>query len=119
MTAEHTPMSDDARALQRILKQWRKSRHLTLAGLADATGISISMLSDIERGVRRVHMDDLVRLARFYDVHPACLLIAPQEAGPKVERMLSASHLAEQMTPDAAGEWLAVGRRLMGADSEK
>lgn len=56
-------------------------------------------------------MEDLEKLASFYGVHPAVLLLAPDE-GPKFEAMRRASSLAERMGPEAAEDWLRMGKRL-------
>ena len=60
-------------------------------------------------------LEDLVRLAAAYGVHPAALLIAPDEANETVSRMQDACTLAERMPPEVADEWLAMGRRVAKA----
>jgi hypothetical protein len=54
-------------------------------------------------------LDDLRRLAQFYQVHPAALLMTPQEANPTIVRMQRAASLAEKMDPEAAETWLKMG----------
>lgn len=60
-------------------------------------------------------LDDLDRVARAYDVHPATLLFAPVGAIDTVHRMQDAGSLVERMPNDAAEEWLAMGRRIANA----
>ena len=86
---------------------------MTLEQLAEQTGSKVSTLSGWETGRRAVDLNDLAKLADAYGVHPAALLFAPDDAGPKVKRMQEASTLAEQMPDDAAADWLAMGRRIV------
>lgn len=45
------------------LKTYRKSKKLTLADLADETGIGVAHLSKLERGIAGVSLDNALRLA--------------------------------------------------------
>lgn len=112
MAKTPSTLSLEGKATQAILRLWRKSRKLTLEGLAEQTGYAISTLSGWEKGDREVGTDDLIRLAKVYGVHPAALLMAPGDAGPKVARMIRASGLAEQMDDKAAEQWLGIGATL-------
>lgn len=58
--------------------------------------------------------DDLVKLAAFYGVHPAALMMAPEDAGPKIDRMIKASGIAERLDDDKAEQWLGLGATLAG-----
>jgi transcriptional regulator with XRE-family HTH domain len=119
-TAENDPrmpkktsaMSPEAVKMQGNLRAWRVSRKLTQSALAEHIGSKVSTISGWELGERSVNTEDLQRLARFYGVHPAALLFAPEEAGPKVQMMIEASGVAEKLTPEAAKEWIGVGRRM-------
>jgi len=52
------------------LKMLRKSvRKLTLVEVAEQTGLSVSFLSDLERGQTRPSLDTLERLSKFYGVN--------------------------------------------------
>jgi len=93
------------------LRAHRKIRRMTLERVANAIGIKINTLSGWETGARAVDLNDLEKLAGFYGVHPAALLLAPEE-GPRFEAMRQASSIAERMGPEAAQEWLALGQRL-------
>lgn len=57
-------------------------------------------------------LNDLEKLSKVYGVHPAALLLAPED-GPKFDAMRKAPNIAEQMGPDAAKEWLSLGERLV------
>lgn len=111
-------LSDASKVMQANLRLWRKSRKLTLSQLAEASGFAVSTLSGWENGDREVGMEDLRRLAAVYDVHPAALLLNPEEAGPIVARMIKASGLAQRMGEQAADQWLAVGETMAGKRPE-
>lgn len=66
------------------LRALRQRRGLTLAELADETGISTSTLSRLESGLRRPTLDLLIRLASAYRASLDDLVGAPQIADPRV-----------------------------------
>jgi transcriptional regulator with XRE-family HTH domain len=55
------------------LRSWRRRRGLTLLEVADLTGLSVPMLSRLERGERRVRPETKVRIARRLGVRIADL----------------------------------------------
>ncbi|WP_018639773.1 helix-turn-helix domain-containing protein [Parafrankia elaeagni] len=65
------------------LRELRKGRGTTLPELSRATGISVSTLSRMESGQRRVTLEMLVKLARFYRLPIDDLVGMPQHAGPR------------------------------------
>ncbi|ALE05035.1 XRE family transcriptional regulator [Arthrobacter sp. ERGS1:01] len=66
------------------LKALRLQRNMTLAGLAAATGISVSTLSRLESGQRRPNLELLLPLARSYAVPLDELVGAPATGDPRV-----------------------------------
>lgn len=66
------------------LRGIRHRRGLTLAELADETGISISTLSRLESGRRRASLDLLLRLAEAHRASLDDLVGAPQLADPRI-----------------------------------
>lgn len=66
------------------LRALRARRGLTLAELAEQTGISVSTLSRLESGGRRPTLDLLMRLAAVYRASLDDLVGAPQIADPRV-----------------------------------
>ncbi len=54
--------------LGNVLRRLRKSQNLTLAEVSDATKLSVSFLSDVERGRTRPSLDTLEKLAASYKV---------------------------------------------------
>jgi transcriptional regulator with XRE-family HTH domain len=88
--ASNTP-ADEADSFEAMLDQvaprlraLRQRRELTLADLAERTGISMSTLSRLESGARRPALDLLIRLAGVYRVSLDDLVGAPQIADPRV-----------------------------------
>ena len=84
---ETTPGADVAAILDAIgprLRALRQSRELTLAEAADASGLSISILSRVETGRRQPTLDVLIPLARTYQVALDQLVAAPATGDPRV-----------------------------------
>ncbi|WP_377888008.1 helix-turn-helix domain-containing protein [Alkalihalobacillus sp. R86527] len=61
-------MSEDSIGV--ILKKLRKQRKLTLKRLAEITGVSISFLSQVERGKSSVTLESLKKIADALQVNP-------------------------------------------------
>jgi transcriptional regulator with XRE-family HTH domain len=51
------------------LRDLRRSKGLTLQQVADETGFALSFLSQLERDKVSINVDNLERLANFYEVH--------------------------------------------------
>jgi len=66
------------------LRALRQQRGLTLAALAETTGISVSTLSRLESGGRRPALDLLLPIARAYRVPLDDLVGAPAPEDPRV-----------------------------------
>jgi transcriptional regulator with XRE-family HTH domain len=66
------------------LRALRRRRGGTLAGLSEATGISVSTLSRLEGGGRKPTLELLLALARAYQVPLDELVGAPTPADPRV-----------------------------------
>ncbi|NKQ25775.1 helix-turn-helix transcriptional regulator [Streptomyces galbus] len=66
------------------LRRVRKGRGATLAGLSEATGISVSTLSRLESGLRRPGLELLLPIARAHEVALAELVGAPSVRAPRV-----------------------------------
>ena len=76
----------DAGNLGASLRSIRKTRGLSLAAVAAATGISRSLLSLIETGRSDITVGRLTRLAQLYDIRVAQLVPEPRHADPIVVR---------------------------------
>ena len=66
------------------LKRLRLRRDITLADLAEETGISASTLSRLEAGLRRPTLEQLLPLARAYGVTLDELVDAPPTGDPRI-----------------------------------
>ncbi len=66
------------------LRGLRKDRGVTLAALAEATGISVSTLSRLESGGRRPSLELLLPIARAHEVPLDDLVGAPPVGDPRV-----------------------------------
>jgi len=66
------------------LKRLRLQRDVTLAALAQETGISVSTLSRLEAGLRRPTLEQLLPLARAHGVTLDELVDAPPTGDPRI-----------------------------------
>ncbi|MER5378788.1 XRE family transcriptional regulator [Streptomyces sp. NBC_00647] len=66
------------------LRRIRKDRGATLAGLSEATGISVSTLSRLESGLRKPSLELLLPIARAHQVPLDELVGAPPVGDPRV-----------------------------------
>jgi transcriptional regulator with XRE-family HTH domain len=66
------------------LRRIRKERGATLAGLSEATGISVSTLSRLESGLRKPSLELLLPIARAHEVALDELVGAPAVRDPRV-----------------------------------
>lgn len=64
--------------LGRRLRALRRLKRLTQQDLASEAGISVSMLSTIERGSKYPRVDLLRKFARVLDVSPEELFVLPE-----------------------------------------
>lgn len=92
------------------LRRRRQARAMTLADLAVSTGISPSLLSRLESGLRRPTLDVLLALARAYRLTLDELVGADQTGDPRVHPRATVSH---GMT------WLPLGRHPGGILAHK
>jgi transcriptional regulator with XRE-family HTH domain len=89
----------------REIRRWRRTRGLTLARIADRSGLNIGYLSQIENEKAVPSLDALVAIAAALDV-PAAWLLLDTAAAPRVVRAadrprLSTGELAEATEVDA------------------
>ncbi|MDQ3053210.1 MAG: XRE family transcriptional regulator [Actinomycetota bacterium] len=74
------------------LRALRQQRQVTLAGLSEATGISVSTLSRLESGQRRPSLELLLPLAQAHRVPLDELVGAPPTGDPRVHLKPRALH---------------------------
>ncbi|MDF3288080.1 helix-turn-helix domain-containing protein [Streptomyces silvisoli] len=77
-------LTDVLAAVGPRLRELRRQHSMTLADLAEATGISESTLSRLESGGRRPNLELLLPLARAYGVPLDELVGAPHTGDPRV-----------------------------------
>jgi transcriptional regulator with XRE-family HTH domain len=106
--AGHPDADEMVRAVGASIRAARKRRRLTLQELAERTGVSISMLSMLERGVASPSIGTLVSVSSALGLHMAQLFQDPAAQPPSPVR-----RLAEQVTVQAAE---GVSRRLVHTD---
>lgn len=81
---QHIDVADVVASVGERLRGLRRTRALTLAELANATGVPLSTLSRIEVDGRSPRLDILLRLARFYRVTLDDLVGAPTTGDPRL-----------------------------------
>ncbi|MCW2906454.1 MAG: puuR 2 [Actinomycetia bacterium] len=108
-SAAGNPEADETvRAVGASIRAARKRRRLTLQELAERTGVSVSMLSMLERGVASPSIGTLVSVSSALGLHMAQLFQDPAAEPPSPVR-----RLADQVTVQAAE---GVSRRLVHTD---
>ncbi len=85
-SAQQSRSSTHDAALGAALRGIRNGRGLSLSQVAEATGVSRSLLSLIETGRSDITVGRLSRLARLYDVRLADLVPEPRHPDPLVVR---------------------------------
>jgi transcriptional regulator with XRE-family HTH domain len=83
-TAEHEATDEILAAVGPRLRRIRKERGATLAGLSEATGISVSTLSRLESGLRKPNLELLLPIARAHQVPLDELVGAPEVGDPRI-----------------------------------
>jgi transcriptional regulator with XRE-family HTH domain len=106
--AGHPDAYEMVRAVGASIRAARKRRRLTLQELAERTGVSVSMLSMLERGVASPSIGTLVSVSSALGLHMAQLFQDPAAQPPSPVR-----RLADQVIVQA-GE--GVSRRLVHTD---
>lgn len=68
------------------LRELRLSRKATLEQVAAETGLSLSFLSMLERDKVSISVDNLEKLARYYDVHMVHFFAGPEQSPVRLTR---------------------------------
>jgi transcriptional regulator with XRE-family HTH domain len=117
------------------LRELRQSRSLSLADVAEATGISASFLSLLELGRSDVSIGRLTRLVQFYEVPFADLVPGAERRDPDIVRSTERGRLHSEaegidiylLTSDTTGGMMSMllefapgaGRKEAGAHAGK
>lgn len=100
---------------QRI-REVRRERELTLKQLADKSGLTLTYLSDVERGQTRPSLKALLRIAGALEVSMADLLSGVEEFGTATDEALPAGLRELKEDPTVAGQldddWVQTLQRL-------
>ena len=68
------------------LRNLRQQKNLTLQQVAEETGFALSYLSQLERDMVSISVDNLERLAIFYEVHMVHFFRKPEETPVQITR---------------------------------
>lgn len=94
------------------LKRVRTQRRLTLAEVAEATGISKSTMSRLETGQRKPTLELLLALSHIYRVPLDDLVAAPEQGDPRVQlkagRVKGRTVIPLTRQPDGTQAWKIV-----------
>jgi len=85
-TRRRTPQEPPSTPLQLLgatIRQYRRQRHLTQESLAAHTGLSLTYISEVERGRRNVSVLALLGIAAVLQV-PVATLLQPLETRPEL-----------------------------------
>lgn len=93
------------------MRAWREHVGLTQEQVANILGISNTVLSEKERGVRRFKPDEIEKLVDIYG-EEAWVMLAFAPDDPKLRAFKRAKELLDQMSPEAAEKWIGVGEVL-------
>lgn len=74
--------------MENRIKEWRKTRGLTLKQLAERIGTSNQQISHLENGRRRLSLEWMQRLAKALDCLPSDLLVDPSQPRNERERVM-------------------------------
>jgi transcriptional regulator with XRE-family HTH domain len=75
---QSTPRSPEHAALGRVIQRRRERLGLTQEQLADASGLHVTHLGGLERGVRNPNFETLLRVAGALGTTPGRLLTAAE-----------------------------------------
>ena len=84
----------------REVRRWRRARNLTLARVAESSGLNIGYLSQIENEKAVPSLDALVAIAAALDV-PAAWFLLDSTSPPRVVRAAERPRLGDQELVDA------------------
>jgi transcriptional regulator with XRE-family HTH domain len=112
MSLVDTSAADIAAVLEQVgarLKRLRTQRRMTLAGVAQMTGISKSTMSRLETGQRRPTLELLLALSHAYRVPLDDLVAAPEEGDPRLRlkpgRVKGRTVIPLTRQPDGVQAW--------------
>lgn len=105
-----------------FLGAWRSKSGRTLQDVADALQTSLPRVHRWEKGLTRLPVTELIRLAELFGAAHPSDLSWPPDATAQDPAVKEVTDLAGRMTSDALRDWVALGRRLaepVSAEEEK
>jgi transcriptional regulator with XRE-family HTH domain len=105
-------MSESSKSIYRFLRLWRKNAGLTQEQVANILGISNTVLSEKERGVRKFKPEEVEKLVEVYG-EEAWVMMAFAPGDPRLEQFKRAMALIRQMSPASADKWLGFGEAIL------
>lgn len=106
-------MSNSPPGLYRHLRAWRKKIRLTQEQVANILGISNTVLSEKERGVRKFKPEEIEKLVEIYG-EEAWVMLAFDPSDPRLPLFKQARAMMDKMTPSQVKAWVSVGDAIMG-----
>lgn len=101
--AGEDPAASAARALGARIRALRQSRGMTLTQVAAQAELSHSFLSQVERGIERMSMTSLFRVAQALGTTQQALLTDDAEAAPRTDGAVHVFRASEATPLDAGG----------------
>lgn len=83
------------------IRELRVNRNLTLEQVSAETGLSVSFLSMVERNKVSISVDNLEKLARFYQIHMVNFFKAPDESPVLITRR---AQIMQNLTRNEPGQ---------------
>ncbi|HPH97127.1 MAG TPA: helix-turn-helix domain-containing protein [Anaerolineaceae bacterium] len=93
------------------IHELRANRNLTLEEVSAQTGLSVSFLSMLERNKVSISVDNLEKLARFYNVHIVSFFNQPDESPLLITRREQILQAQNREQPGPAAVTLLVNRQ--------
>ena len=69
------------------IRMFRRVRGKTMKSLADILNLSLSAISKIEKGYRRIDEEQLAKISKFLDCPPESLFVS-EKSSPRVEKIV-------------------------------
>lgn len=118
MTNEPTSSKTNAsehlqRAFGRNLQQLRKKQGMTQEGFAEKAGLSVDMVSGMERGVRFASFDTLAKIATIMDCPLEDIFNFDPNAKPRPQKVLNQIQILLKNEPQSVQEAALAQLRIL------
>lgn len=96
------------------MRSWRKHTGLTQEQVANILGVSNSVFSEKERGVRRFKPEEIEKLVEIYK-EESWIMMAFSPYDPKLSAFKRAYKLLDHMPLDVVEKWMGIGEILVSS----